>query len=67
VNLLAPAPFARFATRDGNFTADENGVVHDVIAGSIAMNDLLSSGCRHALPADAVPSPGASPVDPASV
>jgi hypothetical protein len=63
MNLIAPTAFARFATRDGNFTADENCVVDDVVAGSVAMNDLLLAGCRHATPGDAAK----PPTDPSSV
>jgi hypothetical protein len=57
MNLIAPAPYASFATRSGNFTADANGNVAAVTSGQQLL-DLLASGC---LPIDF--SPNANPRD----
>ena len=44
LNYLAPAPYASFVTRNGNFQADGNGLISNVVMGIQAL-DLLQSGC----------------------
>jgi hypothetical protein len=44
INYLAPSPYASFATRNGNFQADVNGLVSNVGIGQQAL-DLLADGC----------------------
>ena len=44
LNYLAPAPYASFVTRNGNFQADGNGLISNVVMGLQAL-DLLQSGC----------------------
>src|SRR5271166_356405 len=44
LNYLAPAPYASFVTRNGNFQADGNGLISNVVMGMQAL-DLLQSGC----------------------
>jgi hypothetical protein len=46
INLLAPnaTPFAQFSTRNGNYTADANGLINNVPVGP-QIADLLEDGC----------------------
>jgi hypothetical protein len=60
LNLIAPAPYANFATRCGSFVADGNGIITDVPAGSVEMNDLITAGCQHQAPAAVPPAAAAA-------
>ena len=44
MNLLAPAAFQQFTTRNGNFTADANALISNVAIG-VALADLIEEGC----------------------
>lgn len=44
INFVAPAPYAQFTTRGGNYSADANGFIYGVLPG-IAAADLSNAGC----------------------
>lgn len=45
INFLAPAPYAQFSTRNGNYSADANGFISNVPTGGTQIHDLIGEGC----------------------